>query len=79
MPDTMAEKMKTMGISGDDHQGFAFTDPKMKPTYPCSRNAEGIPISVMKYPSLSSIRSERSLTLLEPKRKQPIHKTRCTR
>ena len=48
MPDTMAEKMKTIGISGDDHHGLAFTDPKMKPTYPCSRKAEGMPITVMK-------------------------------
>ena len=63
----MAENKNTTGIKGDDHQGFAFTEPKMKPTYPCNRNAEGMPISVMKYPSLSSIRSERSLTLLEPR------------
>ena len=27
-----AEKMKTTGISGDDHQGLALMDPKMKPT-----------------------------------------------
>ena len=32
MPETMAEKMKTTGISGEDHQGLAFTEPKMKPT-----------------------------------------------
>ena len=48
MPETMAEKMKTMGMSGEDHQGLALTDPKMKPTYPCSKKAEGIPITVMK-------------------------------
>jgi hypothetical protein len=30
MPDTMAENTNTIGISGDDHQGFAFTEPKMK-------------------------------------------------
>ena len=47
MPDTIAEKMKTTGISGDDHHGFAFTEPKMKPTYPCSRNADGMPMTVM--------------------------------
>jgi hypothetical protein len=33
-PETIAEKRKTTGIIGVDHQGFAFTDPKMKPTYP---------------------------------------------
>ena len=66
MPDTIAENRNTTGMSGDDHHGFAFTDPKMNPTYPWSRNAEGIPISVMKYPSLSSIRNDRSLMLLEP-------------
>ena len=32
MPETMAEKRKTIGIRGVDHQGLAFTDPKMKPT-----------------------------------------------
>ena len=32
IPDTMAEKMKTTGISGDDHQGLALMEPKMKPT-----------------------------------------------
>ena len=32
MPETMAEKMKTTGISGEDHQGLAFTLPKMNPT-----------------------------------------------
>ena len=30
--DTIAEKRKTIGIIGVDHQGFAFTEPKMKPT-----------------------------------------------
>ena len=32
MPDTIAENRKTMGISGVDHHGLAFTDPKMNPT-----------------------------------------------
>ena len=32
IPDTMAEKMNTTGISGDDHQGLALMEPKMKPT-----------------------------------------------
>ena len=66
MPDTMAENRNTTGISGDDHQGFAFTDPKIKPTYPCSRNAEGMPMTVMSQPARSSMCSARSLMLLEP-------------
>ena len=49
MPETMAEKMKTIGIRGEDHQGFALIDPKMKPTYPCRRKAEGIPMTVIGY------------------------------
>ncbi len=32
MPDTIAENRNTTGIIGEDHQGFAFTDPKMNPT-----------------------------------------------
>ena len=67
MPDTMAEKMKTTGISGDDHQGFALMEPKMNPTYPCSRKAEGIPTSVTTQPTRSSICRERLLMLLEPR------------
>ena len=47
IPDTMAENRKTTGIIGEDHHGFALIDPKMKPTYPCSRNADGMPITVM--------------------------------
>ena len=42
----MAENRNTIGISGEDHQGLAFTEPKMKPTYPCSRNADGMPMTV---------------------------------
>ena len=62
----MAEKMNTTGISGDDHQGLALIEPKMKPTYPCSRKAEGMPISVTIQPTRSSMCRERSLILLEP-------------
>ena len=51
MPETMAEKRKTTGISGDDHQGLALTEPKMKPTYPCSRKAEGMPTRVTIQPT----------------------------
>src|SRR5664280_1911436 len=51
MPDTMAEKRNTIDITGVDHHGFAFTEPKMKPTYPCRRKAEGMPTIVMKRPS----------------------------
>ena len=47
MPDTMAEKRKTMAIIGVDHQGLALIEPKMKPTYPWSRKAEGMPMSVI--------------------------------
>ena len=66
MPDTMAEKRNTTGINGEDHHGFAFTEPKIKPTYPCSKNADGIPITVTSQPTLSSICSARSLMLSEP-------------
>ena len=62
----MAEKMNTTGISGDDHHGLALIEPKMNPTYPCSRNAEGMPISVTIQPTFSSMCSERGLMLFEP-------------
>ena len=42
----MAENRNTIGISGVLHQGLALMEPKMKPTYPCSMNAEGMPITV---------------------------------
>ena len=32
MPETMAENRNTIGISGEDHQGFALMEPKMNPT-----------------------------------------------
>ena len=32
MPDTIAEKINTTGISGVDHHGLALIDPKMNPT-----------------------------------------------
>ncbi len=67
IPETMAEKMKTTGIKGEDHHGLAFTLPKMNPTYPCSRNAEGMPITVIIQPTLLSTSSERSLILDEPR------------
>ena len=66
IPETMAEKMNTTGIKGDDHQGLALTLPKMKPTYPCSRKAEGMPMTVMIQPTFWSIASARSLILVEP-------------
>src|SRR5208283_61697 len=66
MPETMAEKINTTGIRGEDHHGFALTDPKIKPTYPCSRNAEGMPMTVISQPTRSSICSDRSLMLVEP-------------
>ena len=46
MPDTIAENRKTIGISGVDHHGFALIEPKMNPTYPWSRNADGMPMTV---------------------------------
>ena len=46
IPETMAENRNTTGIRGVDHHGLAFTEPKMKPTYPCSRNADGMPMTV---------------------------------
>jgi hypothetical protein len=46
MPETMAEKRKTTGMSGVDHQGLALTEPKIKPTYPWSKNADGMPMRV---------------------------------
>ena len=67
MPDTMAEKRNTIGITGVDHHGFALTEPKMKPTYPCRRKAEGMPTIVMKRPSLSSMRRDSSLMLSTPR------------
>jgi len=67
MPETIAEKRKTMGITGVDHHGFALIEPKMNPTYPWSRNADGMPMIVMKRPSLSSILRDSSLTLSTPR------------
>ena len=67
MPDTIAEKINTTGISGEDHQGFAFTEPKIKPTYPCSRKAEGMPMTVISQPTRSSMCSACSLMLVEPR------------
>ena len=32
IPDTMADMRNTIGISTLLHHGFAFTEPKMKPT-----------------------------------------------
>src|SRR5271157_1700063 len=54
MPDTIAEKMNTTGINGDDHHGFALIEPKINPTYPCNRNADGMPIKVTIHPTRSS-------------------------
>ena len=63
MPETMAENRNTTGISGVDHQGLALMEPKMKPTYPCSRKAEGMPITVMIQPTRLSRSSAASLML----------------
>src|SRR5450759_5408099 len=66
IPDTMAEKRKTIGMSGVDHQGFALIEPKMNPTYPCRRKEDGLPTIVRKVPSLWSIRSDSSEMLSTP-------------
>src|SRR5690348_8953793 len=66
IPDTIAENKNTIGISGVDHHGFALIDPKMKPTYPCSRNADGMPMIVTVYPTLSSIAHALWLMLSDP-------------
>ena len=62
----MAEKMNTTGISGDDHQGLALMEPKMKPDIAVQqkgrRNADQ-----RDDPAHSLVDgSERSLMLLEP-------------
>src|SRR5512133_2331417 len=66
IPDTIAENRNTIGISGVDHHGFALIDPKMNPTYPCSRNADGMPITVTVYPTLSSMIRAPVLMLSDP-------------
>src|SRR5512138_3213190 len=66
MPDTIAENRNTIGIIGVDHHGLALIDPKMNPTYPWSRNADGIPIIVTNRPTLSSASSEAGLMLSDP-------------
>ena len=43
-PDTIAEKRKTIGIRTLLHHGFALMEPKMNPTYPCRRKADGMPM-----------------------------------
>src|SRR5689334_17268328 len=67
IPETMAENRNTIGMRGELHHGFAFTDPKMNPTYPCSRNADGMPMMVMTQPTLSSIRRLCSLMFDDPR------------
>src|SRR6476646_8185379 len=66
IPDTIAENRNTIGISGVDHHGFALIDPKMNPTYPCSRNADGMPMTVTVYPTLSSTRRAAALMFSDP-------------
>ena len=43
MPETIAENRNTIGISGVDHQGFALTDPKMKPDVAVQQERRGDP------------------------------------
>ena len=77
IPETMAENRKTIGISGVDHQGLALTEPKMKPTYPWSRNAEGTPMIVMRRASFSSISRERGEMVSTP-RLMTLYRSRST-
>ena len=73
MPETIAEKRKTIGISGVDHQGLALIDPKMKPTYPCSRNADGIPRSVMTCADLAVEAQRRFADVVRAEGQDPVH------
>ena len=43
IPETTADIIKITGISGDIHKAFALTEPKIKPAYPCRKQATGIP------------------------------------
>src|SRR3990172_7916027 len=54
IPETIAENRKTIGIRTLLHQGFALMEPKMKQTYPCRRNADGMPMRVMACTALLS-------------------------
>src|SRR3972149_3322493 len=67
IPDTMADMRKTIGISTLLHHGFAFTDPKINPTYPWRRNADGIPMMVIVLMALLSNSTPFSLTSFENK------------
>jgi len=62
----MAENRNTIGISTLLHHGLAFTDPKMKPTYPWSRKAEGMPTIVMMCTALRSNAIASGETFVEP-------------
>src|SRR3990172_7951215 len=61
IPDTIADMRNTIGIRTLPHQGFAFTEPKMKPTYPWRRNAEGMPITVISWMAFRSKASDAAL------------------
>ena len=65
IPDTIAENRKTIGISTELHHGFAFTEPKMNPTYPWSRNADGMPMMVMTLIAFLSNAADSSLVSTE--------------
>src|SRR3989304_2438685 len=47
IPETIAEKRKTTGNMTLLHQGLALMEPKINPTYPCSRKADGMPMIVI--------------------------------
>ncbi len=65
MPDTIAENRNTMGIRTELHHGFALTEPKMKPTYPWRRNADGMPMMVMALIAFLSNSTDFSLVSVE--------------
>src|SRR5574341_1194642 len=65
IPDTMADMRNTIGMRTLLHHGLAFTDPKMKPTYPWSRKADGMPMMVIARIAFRSKARAASLTSVE--------------
>src|SRR3990167_7805544 len=65
IPETIAEKRKTIGIRTLLHHGFALMEPKMNPTYPWRRKADGIPMIVIAFTTFLSNANPASLTSFE--------------
>ena len=59
-------------MSGVDHQGLALTDPKMNPTYPWSRKAEGMPIEGDDVPHLVVDAQRLRADVVGPEGEQPV-------